>query len=229
MHEVGVLFSGGLDSTYLIWKNLEDGNIVYPIYCELLNNEHKTKVEKKVIENLLSLFQKEYDDQIKNINYISEILIKSHHINLIFKQLPIWMINILYSNLDIYDEIQIGYVMNDDIIPYIGEVKNIYDAFKPFMEYHPKLTFPLIKNKKEIIIPYLPDRYKEQIFSCENPQMLYESNNVDFDYKPCCECEACNKILYTNNFGFGLSEKYEEELTKIQIKELERKGYELKY
>lgn len=44
--KVAVLFSSGLDSTYLIWKNLNEGNEVFPIYITISNNENKTILEK---------------------------------------------------------------------------------------------------------------------------------------------------------------------------------------
>ena len=55
---VGVLFSGGLDSTYLVWKNLKEGNTVVPIYLEIANNEDKSKLEKNRIELLRKVFNK---------------------------------------------------------------------------------------------------------------------------------------------------------------------------
>ena len=48
--KVGVLFSSGLDSTYLVWKNLKDGNTVVPIYIEIENNKRKTILEKNRIK-----------------------------------------------------------------------------------------------------------------------------------------------------------------------------------
>ena len=47
--KVAVLFSGGLDSTYLVWKNLKDGNEVQPIYIEIQNNKVKSTIEKNRI------------------------------------------------------------------------------------------------------------------------------------------------------------------------------------
>jgi len=58
MKKVAVLFSGGLDSTYLVWKNLNEGNIVYPIYIEIENNITKTILEKNRIELLYKEFYK---------------------------------------------------------------------------------------------------------------------------------------------------------------------------
>lgn len=49
--KVAILFSGGLDSTYLVWKNLKEGNVVLPIYVEIENNEVKTTMEKKIVLN----------------------------------------------------------------------------------------------------------------------------------------------------------------------------------
>jgi 7-cyano-7-deazaguanine synthase in queuosine biosynthesis len=75
MKKVAVLFSGGLDSTYLIWKNLKDGNQVFPIYVEIQNNETKTILEKNRTELLFREFSKEFNSPEKYIRQIHEI----HH------------------------------------------------------------------------------------------------------------------------------------------------------
>ena len=53
--KVAVFFSGGLDSTYLVWKNLSDGNTVLPVYVEIENNEVKTILEKNRMESVYKI------------------------------------------------------------------------------------------------------------------------------------------------------------------------------
>ena len=117
--DVYVLFSGGLDSTYLLWKNLEEGNNVYPVYINIENNKAKSKIEKKQIDEIYENLRKKYS----NLNRVEEILdvsIKSGSANIFFQQLPIWMLGIIYLSPHYANEIQIGYVGKDDIIPYIN-------------------------------------------------------------------------------------------------------------
>ena len=46
-HVYYVLWSAGLDSTYLIYKLLEEGHTVIAGYCDIKNNRTKTIMEQK--------------------------------------------------------------------------------------------------------------------------------------------------------------------------------------
>ncbi len=130
MKKVAVLFSSGLDSTYLVWKNLKEGNIVTPIYIEIQNNEVKTIIEKNRIKLLYDEFSKEfngssnYDDhKIMPIQYLLSTSVHANEDSLHFKQVPIWIFALVFSQGLNVDEIQIGYVSNDDAIPYLSDIK----------------------------------------------------------------------------------------------------------
>ena len=71
--KVAVLFSGGLDSTYLVWKNLTDGNDVQPIYVEVENNQTKTILEKNRTDLLVQEFCKEFPGKIHDIRYMIKV------------------------------------------------------------------------------------------------------------------------------------------------------------
>ena len=119
---VGVLFSGGLDSTYLVWRNLEDGNEVVPIYIEISNNENKSKLEKNRIEALWKLFDDVYGNKIDRIVYSIKIDINAAD-NLTFKQVPVWVSGLVYSQNHGVQELQIGYVGGDDAIGHLDDIK----------------------------------------------------------------------------------------------------------
>ena len=100
---VGVLFSGGLDSTYLVWKNLKDGNTVVPIYIEIGNNKIKTILEKNRIELLHTKFREEFNDekpysecQLKDIQYALTVDVCVNEESLYFRQIPVWLLGILF-------------------------------------------------------------------------------------------------------------------------------------
>ena len=68
MKNVFILWSGGLDSTYLIYKNLNEGNKVISGYVSLLNNGKKVDMERQAIEKLKEEFNKEfYNFEYKHI------------------------------------------------------------------------------------------------------------------------------------------------------------------
>lgn len=210
MRKVAVLFSGGLDSTYLIWKNLKDGNIVFPIYVEIENNYIKTILEKNRMKLLYNEFVKEfnssenYERKIHEIHYAISVGVHACENSLYFKQIPIWLFSIMFMQSMEVDEIQIGYVSNDDAISYLSDMKKIYKSYQPICEPLKPLVFPLTKMKKYIMFQELPEQYRKLIISCENARII-GSNEAEFvEYEPCCECIPCKTIIASNYYETGI-------------------------
>jgi len=57
-------FSGGLDSTYLLYKNLKKYNIVTTLYIQLLNNSYKTTIELAHRKYILEYLNKEFSEDL---------------------------------------------------------------------------------------------------------------------------------------------------------------------
>jgi len=204
---VGVLFSGGLDSTYLVWKNLEKGNEVVPIYIEIENNTDKSKLEKNRIGILWDMFRDEYKHKIEKIVYSIKIDINASD-NLMFKQIPVWISGLVYSQNHGIEELQIGYVGGDDALGHLSEIKKIYKSYRHICDQPlKKLVFPLKKKHKYEMLNELPEKYHSWIVSCEAPRLENEDAEV-IDYTPCGHCPPCLKIMHSNNFGTRLNEKY---------------------
>ena len=221
---VAVLFSGGLDSTYLVWKNLKEGNRVTPYYNEVLNNTSKSRIEKQQMARIIGEFRREFGDRLDSPRYAAktELFVNKWSNTLKFKQTPIWLFSTLYMDQD-FDEIQIGYVANDDSIPYIKEIKETYAALSWMLhegQHRPELTFPIYKMPKYEMLNQLPHILKSLIYSCEAPLIMdemeqmnedsltfyrgsliefFEKDNEDrpvfLNHEPCGECDPCRKIL----------------------------------
>jgi len=200
---VAILFSGGLDSTYLVWKNLKEGNCVIPIYVEIRNNRVKTILEKNRIELLWNEFSKEFNvdfkSNIANIQYPVALDVFACEDSLYFKQIPIWMFTVVFLQSLNVDEIQIGYVSNDDAIPYLEDLQNIYKSYQAICEPMKPLIFPLAKEKKLSMARQLPKKYLDLIFSCENATIISDEKAELIEYEACCECAAC-KVVVANNY-----------------------------
>ena len=209
---VMILFSGGLDSTYLMWKNLKDGNKVHPVYLEITNNDKKTLVEKQQIELIVSELNKEFDENI-TIDYATEFGLKGWNNNVSFTQPLIWSLCMAFAVGHKIDEVHVGYVKGDDALLYLKEIKKLYYATKPFTHETPKLKFPLVKQKlcKDNMLDVLPDQYHRLIISCEDPIL----NKVGMKYKgksyrtfePCCTCVPCKKNIANHYYGSKIIRK----------------------
>ena len=209
--KVGVLFSGGLDSTFLIWKNLKDGNTVVPFYFEIENNQKKPMLEKNRIELLYNEFNKEFDGKIEPIKYVLKILVTDFSNNLFFKQIPIWILGMLFSDQKGLSEIQFGYVMNDDAISYLDDIKKIYKSYSTITDTLVPITFPLRKWKKCAILEDLPENYRNLVVSCENPILIGNEDAEILKYKPCGHCVPCQHILDSDNYNSSLSDDYKKQ------------------
>jgi hypothetical protein len=220
--KVAVLFSGGLDSTYLIWKNLKEDNEVYPVYVEIENNGNKTILEKNRIKLLVKEFRKEFTNEkdysgrrIHDIEYVLRVSVSTSESSLFFKQIPIWMFGTAFLQSLPVDEIQIGYVSNDDAISFLEDIKKIYKSYQAICEPMKRLTFPLSKIRKIEMANELPKQYLALIFSCENARIIGSEDAEIIDYEPCCGCSSCKHIIASNYYGLG---KFPERYKKgIQI------------
>ena len=205
---VMVLFSGGLDSTYLIWKNLKKGNIVKPVYIEIKNNKNKSIVEIQQAKLLVEEFKKEFSDQIEEFKIVSEFRVNSFRSIVTFSQPLIWVLSVLFGIEKHYDEINIGYVIGDCAISFLREIRNLYKSTLPFTDEKklPKLKFPIMKESKYSMLYELPENYVKLITSCEAPVLLKYgiklNNNERYRFfEPCGMCEVCKKIKNNNYYN----------------------------
>jgi hypothetical protein len=234
--KVAVLFSGGLDSTYLVWKNLKEGNTVFPIYVEIENNETKTILEKNRIELLWKEFEKEfrkddsyYDFKLKSIVYAIKVGVHANEGSLYFKQMPIWIFSVVFlQGMDNIDEIQIGYVSNDDAISYLDDIQNIYKSYQAISEPMRPLTFPLTKMKKNVIACELPEQYRKYVFSCEMAKITGKKDAELIEYEPCCDCAPCRSIISSEYYKVkGFPNIYEKKLLEQHAIYFEQRGYKI--
>lgn len=202
MKDVFVLWSGGLDSTFLVEKNLIEGNNVFTGYVKIGNNFEKSKKELNAISKMYDYFKCHYNGYLCDNGIISECTINQTNTNLLLKQLPMWLNSLLYIN-ERYDEIQIGYTMNDDAISYIPDILKIYYSYEGITKNPlPKLVFPLMKQRKSETLFLISDEIRKLVVFCED-------EFSDF----CGTCHSCKRMIDTiqeckNWYGRDFSELY---------------------
>jgi len=204
--KVAIFFTSGLDSTYLVYKNLIEGNTVLLYYVDLGNNVHKSWVEQHHINQLYEMFRTAFPNQISKSRQIVTMTVNISEYNYPLIQMPIWVFAASMIQSCGADEIQIAYVMNDCAISYLKEFQKVYRAYSSFADGKPiKLTFPLIKESKDRIIDKLPSQYAAHVWACENPD--YEgidpnAANIE-SFVPCGRCVPCKtyKRIFEDSYG----------------------------
>lgn len=107
-----VLWSGGLDSTYIVWDHLSKDEPIDTLYVKL-NNKEKSERETKsrlLIKNLLN----QYSISIRNSYEIEMPVLGVSH-NVTFTQPLLWLMSItLILDPDIHSHVELGYIRGDD-------------------------------------------------------------------------------------------------------------------
>lgn len=189
---VGVLFTGGADSTSLVLDNLERGNIVIPIYNRInikyaayhlvafaVYSELKHRSPNS--QNLMPIWN--------GLALDGDTLFGYSYCHEGFIQQPYNMFSLAYISPDItnlIDEFQIGIVSGDQSVPFTKQMKWAYQnmfalshlygvkgASKDSAVTHrPVLAFPLVDKPKKTVFDILKKYEMDWIpLSCEDPDI----------------------------------------------------------
>lgn len=217
-----VLYSAGLDSTYLLLKELDKGNYVIPI-TNLLNSDDLDFILHYIIQlNIHHLYRTNLnrliysvDSQVRNPSSFS-------YYQQAYNIMSIFVLG--YEFLQYVDEVQIGFTLKDESVSYISELKTLFNTSLKLMpdeetSLKTKLVFPLSKMSKLMIAEKLEKLQKKndtklKTLSCENPFAKIENddNEAVMTVKCCKTCNSCRR-----NVSEGL-ERYNKDIilrTKI--------------
>lgn len=175
-----VSWTGGMDSTYLVLKLLNEGHYVSTVYTEIVYNVNQSIREKNAIGNMLEQFN-------EHVNYLGhkELNVINYSFNYSLQQVPCIIQGLLGAYQD-HDEVAIGYIMNDDAISYISDIIKIWNSYRNICyDKFPKITFPIIKDSKSSIYKLLPKFYKEHV-------VWYE--RADSKKSNCNKCPSCIRM-----------------------------------
>lgn len=189
---VTLFWSGGVDSTYMLFWLLAHGYEVHTIYCELENNFHKVKREnwarKKIKEwidvNAPDIAQHWYH----NDEPISKISVRTGGFRSNLAQAPLWLLNTQfiggyggYYADALPTTYVISYVNGDDALHWIPSFNKIIEGYNMLAKEGEQITvvFPLISLKKSFFYEALKPLYGLMTW-CEMEVL-----------KKNCDCKAC--------------------------------------
>lgn len=188
---VGVLFTGGMDSTALVLKNLDEGKVVFPIY-NWLNAEFK--VAPILAYTMLAAISKTYKGpgilmpMYRGINFPAGTCNYGGKFEGFIQQ-PVNTFSLAYINPQItslLDEVQMGIVKGDQSETFIEDMRKLYDGafalshlygnhapeFETQVARKPSYTFPLIKWDKAMVTEFVEKHGLGGLpLSCEAPSI----------------------------------------------------------
>ena len=183
-------WTGGLDSTGMVHRYLNEGWIVIPVYTEIRNNPNKTKRELQALENLRDLMPNS-----KNLYPIRKTVIEipiPQEVKL--PQLFAILTSLAYSSSSDVDHVSIGYVMNDDSMSFLNEIRSIWNKMTSMMHHAPPIKFPMKKYRKSDIWLMLSEKQKQYLTWGEDEFEFQEESQY------CGKCIPCRRIDYAGIF-----------------------------
>lgn len=194
-----ILWSGGLDSTYLVWDHLSKGQSVDTVYINLLNNPYQSKREIKARKLQKKLFC-EYPDAVIRRDIIWDVSNMDETGDIIHIQPFIWLhvLNLVFKK-DRHSHIELGYVREDDFWHIASDVKRLYcDIRRIFSSDEPskeELIFPMEWLTKERVF----NSYKESDFG--KRLLPHVTWCEEWKRSAKCACVSCEKMRKINNIG----------------------------
>lgn len=206
-----IVFSGGLDSTFMLWQALKEGD-VHTCYIKGRQYGHKIPLELAAREKIIAFFQektgnKVLTDTIVDIGHRVEISQKLHEDETRFRswnndvpdvawgQAYMWLFGIIHvSDGRQHTKVCFGNVMGDQISMHLHDMKAAWNHIQEFTKKNSiPLEFPLAYIPKDNILLDLPTEILPHLWVCELP---YLSSALGV-WHPCGSCAACNTMRKT--------------------------------
>jgi 7-cyano-7-deazaguanine synthase in queuosine biosynthesis len=213
-------WSGGIDSTYILYDYLRKGITFETVYIKFNNNKLKGDIELSRRENikkiLVNYYHKDWNDKI--IDYDNS----SYTFHFVLPQALIWLESI-FKVVDSYENntCVFGYMRRDDFWHYKPDLLNLFKmlhALSHKKDTNIELKYPLEwKDKDDIINDIFVEDIKvwkklfNQMWTCEGIDALNSR-------KHCGKCISCEKFIFSKKLLLNLSKKYKE-TKSIEIKE----------
>lgn len=188
-----VLFSGGLDSTYLVSYLLSETGPVDILYVNGGQSFTKITRELEARDKLIELMNRIYPNKIRNQYELLHPVYLHNEVAKKWTQPNAWMQGAFsVLNPEIHSALNVAYV-NDDGAYFGYHLQDIKDQWRSMQVVgtkgdHVELTFPIIHIDKINILEQIDKRLLPHVWVCELP----------IDRKACQICAPCklmNKVL----------------------------------
>lgn len=190
-------WSGGADSTALISMAIDFGHTAVCASFTCGQPHTQIKAEEEARQRLFPLLEELKRDGAMLYYAYSYLEVDTCRTKSPAKQLPAWFFHLacmmeVDDDKRIYDEIHLGYVLNDDAAYTVTHLSMAWNHLCRAMYGididPPKLKFPLLQYRKGTVLQYLQKKgLLEHVHFCELPQLY------DDGWRPCDQCPSCDR------------------------------------
>ena len=184
-------WSGGLDSTAMIYRYLQKGWHVDALTVNIINNAEQNERENIAINAMLPFLEKYDFTRLQSSNFE----IKGSGVWSL-AQAPIWITSLLYAVTTAHNECAIGYVSNDDAISFLHDINKAWISLGKVLLRGPvpRLVFPVAKVNKIELYNLLTPELQKHISWCAAGYKLTEDETAG---RGCGICHSCLRMKYT--------------------------------
>lgn len=186
---VTLFWSGGVDSTYMLFWLLAHGYHVHTIYCDLNNNSFKTKREMWARNKIRAWAEQNHPELVRQWEHVNDPVMKitaKAPFRAALAQAPIWLIGTQFQST-LPETYIMAYVNGDDALQYISAFNTIMQGYAMLADPYGRkaqLLLPMIGIKKSWFYEALRPLYGMMTW-CEMPVL-----------KKNCMCVACKRHRY---------------------------------
>lgn len=197
-----ILFSGGLDSTYLVLSQLAVSSVDLLIVKSNRLYDVQERAEEKARNAIIKQIRQETENGrlkhgIVNVHTVTMNFEHSHPPSFgdKFAQIRFWLLAALETiNPDIHSHLYLGYVSGDQITPHISGLKKIWKHLYSVSKIGKvKISFPLLYMSKQDLIDRMQTSgnlgYLDLVWYCERPIEKPKRRT-----KPCGTCMSCKRM-----------------------------------
>ncbi len=202
-----ILFSGGLDSTTLLYDRLVRGDNVDVLYIDCGQGPNKIAAEKAAAINILDLFQ-----DFKSRGLL-EAEVETRHMDATFAwsrghapstfsfaQVLPWLVTAMqYVDSYKHSKVEIAYCMGDQISSELYKLQAVWAQLWSCISDRPlvPLEFPFLRQSKQYFLERLPSYLRDLTWVCEIPVDRHEEGDDEALAGPrwgqCWKCMACKR------------------------------------
>lgn len=238
---VGLLYSGGKDSTCRLIELLEQGETVFPIVNLFNSNNLNYKLQRDLcVCQLYRIWKSVGEGELISPIFLTSIsynFCEGGSTGFTQQQHNAYSLSLLSCDvLKNLKRIEMCLVMEDQGVSFVDDIKRVYKSCMKFnaidFEFHskidiPPLTFPYLKILKQIVCEQLLDFERKSGYtlfspSCQSPYFLMphickEKNGnfyIEFEYEDCGSCASCERTGITH-LSKGTTTQFKIKLIRI--------------
>lgn len=225
-----LVFSGGMDSSYMLWQHLEQGD-VYTCYIKATQAPNKIPAELAARKKIIEFFEnktgnKVISDTVVDLGNCFEATEQSYasthrwNNNIpdhAFSQALVWPFGLQFAaDGNKHSKVCLGYVMGDQFALHLGDMALAWQHTSNFARRTPvPMEFPLMYTSKDRILREIPLEIIPDLWICELPKVLSTGKTIACDDCPACETWAKTVFIWERRNERKLDDAIKERIASM--------------